>query len=359
MTLPDLWFAIVAVLWTGFFVLEGFDFGVGALHRLVGRTEHERRVAINTIGPFWDGNEVWLVVGGAAIFAAFPGWYATWFSAGYLAIVLLLVALIMRGVSFEFRGKVDAARWRHTWSGTLTLGSLLAPLVIGVALGDLLAGLPVDGNQEFTGSFLDLFTPFGLWTALTLVLLCLLHGATFLALRTTAVLRHRALRLGRVLGLQALAALVVFVVWTTRLADIDPLTLAALVAAPVLVVAAVAMLGRRDGLTFTATALAMALTVGSLFAALYPNVLVSSTSANFNLTVQNTASGEYALQVMTVTAAIFMPLVLLYQAWAYVVFRRRLSPPAEQPPTTTHEAGEVQSRPGEPPPTGPPVIRPG
>jgi cytochrome bd ubiquinol oxidase subunit II len=358
MSLPDLWFAIVAVLWTGFFVLEGFDFGVGALHRLVGRTEQERRIAINTIGPFWDGNEVWLVVGGAAIFAAFPGWYATWFSAGYLAIVLLLVALIMRGVSFEFRGKVDVRRWRHTWSGTLTIGSLLAPMVIGVALGDLLAGLPVDGSQEFTGSFLDLLTPFGLWTALTLVLLCLLHGATFLALRTTRALRHRALRLGRVLGVQALAALVVLAVWTTRLADVGALTLAALVAAPVLVVAAMALLGRRDGLTFAATALAMAATVGSLFAALYPNVLVSSTSASFSLTVQNTASGDYALQVMTVTAAIFLPLVLLYQAWAYVVFRRRLSPPAEQRATGPQDT-EPASRPDEPPPAGPPVVRPG
>ena len=359
MTLPDLWFGIVAVLWTGFFVLEGFDFGVGALHRLVGRNEDERRVAINTIGPFWDGNEVWLVVGGAGIFAAFPDWYATWFSAGYLAIVLLLMALIMRGVSFEFRGKVDVPRWRHTWSGTLTIGSLLAPLVIGIALGDLLAGLPVDRNQEYTGSFVDLFTPFGMWTALTLVLLCLLHGATFLALRTTYSLRIRALRLGRLVGLVAVAALVVFVVWTTRLADVDPLALAALVAAPVLVVAALAMLGRHDGLTFAATALAMTATVGSLFAALYPNVLVSSTSANFNLTVQNTASGDYALQVMTITAAIFMPLVLLYQAWAYVVFRRRLSPPAEQPPTRAHGAGEPASPPGEPPPASPPVVRPG
>jgi cytochrome bd ubiquinol oxidase subunit II len=359
MTLPDLWFGIVAVLWTGFFVLEGFDFGVGALHRLVGRNENERRVAINTIGPFWDGNEVWLVVGAAGIFAAFPDWYATWFSASYLAIVLLLMALIMRGVSFEFRGKVDVPRWRHTWSGTLTIGSLLAPLVIGIALGDLLAGLPVGRNQEFTGSFLDLFTAFGLWTALTLVLLCLLHGATFLALRTTAALRARALRLGRVTGVLALIALVVFVVWTTRLADVGPLALAALVAAPVLVVAGLAMLGRRDGLTFTATALAMTATVGSLFAALYPNVLVSSTSAAFNLTVQNTASGDYALLVMTVTAAIFMPLVLLYQAWAYVVFRRRLSPPAEPLPARTHGAGEPASPSGEPPPAGPPVVRPG
>ncbi len=167
MGLPELWFVIIAILWTGFFVLEGFDFGVGMLHRVLGRTDRERRVAINTIGPFWDGNEVWLVVGGAAIFAAFPDWYASWFSASYLAVLLLLVALIIRGVSFEFRGKVDQPGWRRLWSGTLTIGSLVAPLVLGIALGDLVAGLPIDADGEFTGSFWDLFTPFGLWTGLT------------------------------------------------------------------------------------------------------------------------------------------------------------------------------------------------
>ena len=191
MSLGDLWFVIVAIFWTGFFVLEGFDFGVGALHHVIGRTERERRVAINTIGPFWDGNEVWLVVGGAAIFAAFPAWYATWFSASYLAVLLLLAALILRGVSFEFRGK-GGDRWRGSWSLALTVGSLVAPTVLGIALGDLLAGLPVNGHEEFTGSFWDLFTGFGLWTGLTVLLLCLLHGATFLALRTTGELSARA-----------------------------------------------------------------------------------------------------------------------------------------------------------------------
>ena len=197
MTLPDLWFLIIAFLWTGFFVLEGFDFGVGMLHKVVGRTDTEQRVAINAIGPFWDGNEVWLIVGAAGIFAAFPGWYATWFSAMYLPLVLLLVALIARGVSFEFRGRMEATRWRQTWSWSLTLGSLLCPLLLGVALGNLLAGLPVDSTEEFTGTSPTPSPAYGLLVGLTLTALCVLHGATFLALRTTGGAHAGPARRGR------------------------------------------------------------------------------------------------------------------------------------------------------------------
>ncbi len=202
------------MLWTGFFVLEGFDFGVGMLHGLVGKDEAGRRAAINTIGPLWDGNEVWLIVAGAAMFAAFPGWYATMFSGFYLALVLLLVALIVRGVSFEYRGKGRQPRWRGTWSTLLTAGSLLAPLLIGVALGDLLHGLPINSKQEYTGSFWNLLQPYGIFTGVTLVALCVLHGATFLALKTTGDMRERADRLARrvapVTGIIVLA----FAVWT-------------------------------------------------------------------------------------------------------------------------------------------------
>ena len=351
MTLPDLWFGIIAVLWTGFFVLEGFDFGVGALHGVVGRTERERRVAINSIGPFWDGNEVWLIVGGAAIFAAFPSWYATWFSAGYLAMVLILAALIARGVSFEFRGKVDTPQWRRTWSTTLTVGSLLAPLLIGVALGDLLAGLPVDANEEFTGSFLDLLTPFGLLTGLTLLLLCLLHGASFLALRTTGRLRERALRLGRVLALVALVATIAYGASIATLVDVGPVTTAVLVVAALGVLLAAVALGRRDGIAFSATASAIGLTVVSLFTALYPNVLVSTTNTAFSLTVAGTASGTYALQVMSVTALVLLPVVLVYQGWNYVVFRHRLSTPHEAArPDRSAATGRPSPSAGEPPP---------
>src|SRR6266700_7004621 len=179
MTLVSFWFLLIAVVWTGFFVLEGFDFGVGMLHAVVGRDEPGRRAAINTIGPLWDGNEVWLIVAGAAMFAAFPGWYATMFSAFNLALVLLLVSLIARGLSFEYRGKRDSPRWQRTWDVLLTVSSLLAPLLIGVALGDLVQGLPINSAQNYTGSFWDLFQPYGLFTGVTLMLICALHGFFF------------------------------------------------------------------------------------------------------------------------------------------------------------------------------------
>jgi len=324
--LPELWFVLIAILWTGFFVLEGFDFGVGMLHRVVGRTSLERRVAINTIGPFWDGNEVWLVVGGAAIFAAFPDWYATWFSASYLAVLLLLVALIIRGVSFEFRGKVDAPRWRRIWSGTLAVGSLLAPLVLGIALGDLVAGLPINADGEFTGTFWDLFTPFGLWTGLTMVVLCLMNGATFLGIRTTGELRERAHRTARWIGWVGLVVVTVFAVWTLIVADHGWGPVVVLAVAPAaMVVSVLAVHQERDAFAFMLSAAATVCSVAGLFAALYPQVLVSSTDPANSLTVQNAASGNYALTVMTVVAAVFLPLVLFYQAWSYFVFRHRLS----------------------------------
>jgi cytochrome bd ubiquinol oxidase subunit II len=338
--LPDLWFVIVAVFWTGFFVLEGFDFGVGALHSMIGRSERERRVAINTIGPFWDGNEVWLVVGGAGIFAAFPAWYATWLSAAYLAVLLLLLALIARGVSFEYRAK-GGDRWRSWWSLMLTGGSILAPLVLGIALGDLVAGLPVDGDQEYTGTFWDLFTGFGVWTGLTLLLLCLLHGATFLALRTNGALSGRAQRLAVTLAAVSIPVVLVFGIWMIATADVGWGTYTLLgVVVLSLVVVLVLVRARRDGLAFTATAIAMAASVGSLFVSLYPDVLVSSTSAANSLTVSGSASSDYALKVMTVVAAVFFPLVLLYQGYTYVVFRHRLEGDPTQPLAGAAEKGQ-------------------
>ncbi|HVH95065.1 MAG TPA: cytochrome d ubiquinol oxidase subunit II [Nocardioidaceae bacterium] len=329
MGLPEVWFVAIAVLWTGFFVLEGFDFGVGMLHSVVARSETEQRVAINTIGPFWDGNEVWLVVGAAGIFAAFPSWYATWLSAGYLAILVLLVALILRGVSFEFRGKVDTGRWRRAWSLALSIGSLVTPFILGIALGDLLVGLPVDANQEFTGSFWALFTGYGVWTGVTVVLLCLVHGAAFLGLRTTGALRERARALGVAFAWAAMAAVVVFGLWTLNIVDVGPVTYGALSLAPVAVlVALVSLRAERERRAFVATTLAMAGTVGSLFGSLYPDVLVSSTDPAYNLTVDNSASGHYALVVMTVVVAVVLPVVLAYQAYSYVVFRHRVGAPA-------------------------------
>jgi cytochrome bd ubiquinol oxidase subunit II len=332
MHLHTLWFVILAILWVGFFVLEGFDFGVGALHTIVGKTETGRRVALNTIGPFWDGNEVWLVVAGAGTFAAFPAWYATMFSALYLALLVVLAALIARGVAFEFRGKSEDPRWRSTWTWCTTLGSLLIPLLIGVGLGDLLVGLPIDSSHDYTGNFFDLLTPYGLWTGLTLLGLCLLHGATFLMLKTTEEVRDRARAISRPLGWIAVALVVGFVIWTRVVVGHTqvPGPVEALAVIAVIFAARLARSDHHEGLAFTASAAAIAATVGSIFIDLYPNVMVSSTSSAFNLTVNNAASGHYALAVMTIVTVVCFPLVLIYQGWSFHVFRARVqAPPAE------------------------------
>jgi cytochrome bd ubiquinol oxidase subunit II len=326
MTLAEIWFLIIALLWTGFFVLEGFDFGVGLLHALIGRDEPGRRATIATIGPLWDGNEVWLIVAGAAMFAAFPGWYATMFSGFYLALVLLLGALMARGTSFEFRGKRDSATWRATWSGLLMAGSLLAPLLIGVALGDLLHGLPVNGHQEFTGSFWTLLQPYSLATGITLVVLCVVHGATFIALKTSGDLRARAARLARRAAPVAALVLLAFVIWTHSIAGKGLLPNPVEIAAVLAMLAGAWLVGNdQEGWGFATTTVAIALVVLSIFSELYPRVMVSSTRPAFDLTIQNTASAGYSLRVMTVVVLILLPVVLAYTAWTYYVFRRRLS----------------------------------
>ncbi len=344
MHLHTVWFVIVSVFWIGFFVLEGFDFGVGALHMIVGRGDSERKLALSTIGPWWDGNEVWLIVAGAGMFAAFPGWYATMFSALYLALLLVLVALMARGVAFEFKDKSENPRWRLTWRWAMTIGCLLIPLLLGVGLGDLLNGLPIDSSHEYTGNFFDLLTPYGLWTGLTLLALCLLHGATFLKLRTTDRVRERARATARPLGWAAIAFVVGWVIWTRSVAggpDVpQPVEILAVIAA---IFAARLAMSDHDGPAFASSAVAIAATVGSIFIDLYPNVMVSSTSAAYNLTVNNVASGHYALTVMTIVAVIFFPLVLLYQGWSFHVFRGRLKAAQEQPdaPVATSPTGSA------------------
>jgi cytochrome bd ubiquinol oxidase subunit II len=333
MQLHTIWFIIIVVFWIGFFVLEGFDFGVGMLHRFVGRDETERRVAINTIGPWWDGNEVWLIVAGAALFAAFPVWYATMFSALYLALLLVLLGLFGRGVSFEWRGKREGARWRAGWSWALAIGSLLTPLLIGVALGDLLHGLPINQNHDFTGNFGDLLTGYGLMTGVTLLALCLLHGATFLALRTTAVIRGRARGFARAVGPVAILLNLGWVAWTLVVIGGGTVPQPTQIFGMIAVIFAVALASTdRDGWAFAASGFAIAAAIGQIFISLYPNVMVSSTSHAYNLTVNNAASGHYALVVMTVVALVLLPIVLLYQGWSFHVFRRRVATPEPAPP---------------------------
>ncbi len=328
MQLHTIWFVIIAILWVGFFVLEGFDFGVGALHMLIGRSETGRRVVINTIGPWWDGNEVWLIVAGASMFAAFPGWYATMFSALYLAVVLLLVALFARGVSFEYRGKRDSERWRSGWSWALTVGSIAIPVLLGVALGDLLHGLPIDSKHNFTGNFFSLLTGYGLMTGVTLLVLSLLHGATFLSLRTTGEIRDRAHAAARSIGVVAILVNLAWVVWTLVVIGggtvPEPTQIFGVLA---VIIAQRLATTENDGWAFVASGFGIAAVVGQLFIALYPNVMVSSTNHAYNLTVNNAAAGHYGLVVMTVVAVLFFPIVLLYQGWSFHVFRRRVSTP--------------------------------
>jgi cytochrome d ubiquinol oxidase subunit II len=345
MGLQIFWFIVIAFFWTGFFILEGFDLGVGALHAFIGRTDLERRIAINAIGPFWDGNEVWLIVAGASMFAAFPGWYATMFSAMYLALMLVIVALIIRGVSFEWRSKYTSPAWRRTWTITLTAGSILLPLLIGIALGDLLHGLPINQNGQYTGGFVDLLTPYGIWVGVTLLAITLSHGAAYLTIKTTGTVRDRADKLGVPLALIAVAAVIGYAIWTRietpgNVVIPSPLELLAVLTA---IAAAWSLHDHHHGWAFAATTITMASVVISLFVALYPNVMTSSTNTAYNLTVANTAAGNYALELMTIVAVIFTPLVIAYQGWNYYVFRARITGPPVQTPDPAPEAAAPQA----------------
>jgi cytochrome d ubiquinol oxidase subunit II len=351
------WFILIAILWTGFFILEGFDLGVGMLHGFVGRDDAGRRAVINTIGPLWDGNEVWLIVAGAAMFAAFPDWYATMFSAFYLALVLLLCALILRGLSFEYRGKSPGKHWRGTWSQLLSISSVLVPLLIGVALGDLLHGLPINSSHEYTGNFWNLLQPFGIMTGVTLVGVCVLHGATFITIKTTEELRERAWRIARRVAPVTALLVLAFISWTHVEhhggAFLNVIELIACLAA---LAAVLAVWGDNQGWAFTATTLTIASCIVTLFVDLYPRVMVSSTNPAYSLTVDNSASPTYTLKIMSVIAVILLPIVLAYQAWTYHVFRQRVSvhhfrpaaaPVPRQPGTTSgpQEAVSASSRP--------------
>jgi cytochrome d ubiquinol oxidase subunit II len=335
MSLPTLWFCLIAVLWSGYFLLEGFDFGVGMLLPLLGRDERDRRDMFDAIGSAWDGNEVWLVVAGGATFAAFPVWYATMFSGFYLALVLVLVCLIVRVVSFEWRTKSASPSWRAVWCWANTLGSIGAALVWGVALANLVHGVPLDSAHNYSGTFWDLFTPYTLFAGVVVVALFAFHGATFLTLRTVGELCERAAQMARRLALPAALGGIALLAWTVVVAvnnndkQVFPPVLPAALGAVALVLAVVFLHLRRSGVAFAMTASATVAVVATIFTGLYPRVLVSSTDFAHSLTLANSASSHYALVAMTVTAAIFLPVVLLYQAWTYYVFRARVG--GEQP----------------------------
>ncbi len=326
--LQTLWFVLIGVLWIGYFILEGFDFGVGMLIRALGRDETDKRMIIHTIGPVWDGNEVWLLTAGGATFAAFPGWYASLFSGFYLALFLILAALIVRGVSFEFWGKEDAPRWRATWEWTAVIGSCLAALLWGVGWANIVHGVPMNARHDVTANLLDLLHPYALLGGLTTLSLFLAHGAIFLSLRTSGEMVARARSVARRASVATAVLMGGFVLWTA----LDQRSGGGKLSAQAIAVLAVAfafavplLIAReRDGWGFALSAGAIALLFASLFVWLYPNALPSSTAHAYDLRLPVASASHYSQTVMTVVAVIFVPIVLAYQGWTYWVFRHRL-----------------------------------
>ena len=327
MELTTVWFILIAVLWTGYFVLEGFDFGVGMLMPVLGRGQHgevRRRVLLNTIGPVWDGNEVWLLTAGGATFAAFPNWYATMFSGLYLPLLIILVALIVRALGFDYRGKVDDPAWRKRWDVAIFAGSAVPALLWGVALTNLVMGLPINAAKEYTGNLFTLLNPVGLLGGLTTVALFLTHGAIFIALKTEGDIRDEAralsLKLGAVAAVLAVALLVTINISTGSLGS----WAASVVAAVALLAGLLAVSRGREGWAFVGTFVAIGAAVATLFLALFPDVMPSTTNAAYSLTTTNASSTPYTLTIMTWVAAVFTPIVLVYTSWTYWTFRRRI-----------------------------------
>lgn len=330
MPLSDIWFILIAVLFIGFIFLEGFDFGVGMSTKFLAKDDLDKRVIINTIGPVWDANEVWLITAGGAMFAAFPHWYATVFSGYYLPFVVLLLALIIRGVAFEFRGKADSETWVKTWDWAIFIGSILPPFLFGVFFTSLIQGLPVDGDMNMYAGFTDIVNVYTVIGGVAFVLLSYLHGLLFISLKTTGSLRERAnsaaLKVYAVTG----AVVVLFIAFTyidtdafaDKGAILWPMYAAAIVLYGLLFFF---LKGKKEGLSFTMTGLVLIIVMAGFFIALFPNVMISTLDPAFNMSIAEAASGEYSLKIMTVVAFTMVPIVLAYTIWSYYVFRKRLT----------------------------------
>ena len=345
MDLQIFWFCLIAALWGGYFVLEGFDFGVGMLLPFLARDERQRSAMFESIGPVWDGNEVWLVIAGGATFAAFPAWYGTMFSGFYLALLLILVLLILRVVSFEWRDKGEGTHWRRAWLWANAIGSAGVPLLWGIALSSLLHGVPLNSSGDYAGTFWDLFTGYTVLGGIALVLLFAFHGAGYLTLRTTGDLYARARAAARALALPAVVVGAGYLVWTGAVAvdrndkDVFPPVLPATIAIAAILLAAVLVYAGRSGLAFAFSAIATLSLVATLFTSLYPRLIVSSPDFGNSLTVSGAASAHYTLAVLTVVAVIVTPLVLLYQSWTYYVFRARIGGEEVRSPAELLEPG--------------------
>jgi cytochrome bd ubiquinol oxidase subunit II len=330
MDLNTLWFILIAVLFSGYFILEGFDLGVGMLHPFIAKTDGERRMVINTIGPHWDANEVWLITAGGAMFAAFPNWYATLFSGFYLPLFLMLVGLILRGIALEFRSKDENPRWRALWDWAIFAGSLIPSLLWGVAFANFLRGVPVDSAQNYMGGFWNLLNPFALVGGLLVIAGFLLQGCIFLTLKTEGPVLDRAKSLLFKLWIPAIVLLTAEIGYSfleTDMAVKEGIKLGLIPFVTVLTLLAVGYLLyiKRYGWSFILQSVTILLLTAIVFLGLYPRVLISSLKPEWSLTIYNASSSPYTLQIMSIVALIFVPIVLVYQAWTYRVFRKRVS----------------------------------
>jgi cytochrome bd ubiquinol oxidase subunit II len=327
--LQTLWFILIAILWIGFFFLEGFDFGVGMLLPFLGKKDTERRAIINTIGSVWDGNEVWLLTAGGATFAAFPHWYATMFSGFYLALFLLLVGLILRGISFEYRSKDSNPAWRNRFDWMIAIGSFLASFLLGAAFANLARGVPINEDMMFTGNLFTLLNPYGLIGGLTTVTVFILHGANFLGLKLDGELRERVHQLSKEIWIAAAGITTLLLVATYFYTDIgsklgiNPGITP--IAAYVALLVTIHFINRKmEGWAFIMTAFHIVLTQVTFFMLMFPRVMISSTNPAFSLTIYNASSSQYTLTVMSIIALIFVPIILVYQGWTYYMFRKRI-----------------------------------
>ena len=335
MDLNILWFVLIGVLYTMYFILEGFDLGVGILLPFLGKTDTERRVIINTIGPHWDGNEVWLLTAGGATFAAFPQWYATLFSGFYLPLFLILVALIFRGVAFEFRSRDENKVWRAFWDWSIFFGSLIPALLWGVAFANIVRGVPIDATMTYTGGFWNLLNPYALLAGVVSLVGFILQGALFLSLKTTGNMLENVEKAGKTLWLVQFIAFALFLVSSYKFEKLLPgfglnAGLALIVALLLITAVRFFMAKKKFGWAFLSSSIAVLATTAAIFWQLFPNVMISSLGEQFNLTIYNAASGPYTLKVMAIVALILVPVVLAYTAWSYWLFRKRVKAKVEE-----------------------------
>jgi cytochrome d ubiquinol oxidase subunit II len=335
MDLNTVWFIFITILFCGFFFLEGFDYGVGILLPFVAKSDQERRAVINSIGPVWDGNEVWMITAGAALFASFPEVYATLFSGFYIALVFMVMGLIIRGVAFEFRSKREDPTWRKRWDWAMFLGSLLPALLWGLTVANLMRGFAINADKHYFGGLVPLLNPFSLLGGVVFVGLFTIHGAGYLSIKLAGDLKDKAKALGQKVWIPTLLLAVGFLVWTYLGTDIlnnpgvDGL-IPALLAAVALLAYGWFIWKGQEGLSFISGGLVILFATTMVFSGLFPRILISTLDPDFSLTIYNSAASPYSLRLFTIVGVILLPIVMLYQGWTYWIFRQRISPESSE-----------------------------